>query len=169
MRSPRWLAVASVVLSLAAHASELKLCDPEGRGLIGCSQAPRVQLADYHGAAPVAPLAPSPSAPVVRTSADFFLLGLGLAGAGLVLGGVGFAVLYLCREGTTCAGNTSLYIGWALAAPGVLPLVVGLAMMYFSSGGKARADRETAASASRWVLTAAPIPGGGMVGGGFAF
>ena len=49
-----------------------------------------VQLADYHPAAPVAspyrPV-PVPVAPVVHARADFFLLGLGLAAGGLVLGG----------------------------------------------------------------------------------
>src|SRR5438270_13559045 len=40
--------------------------------------------------------------PVAHAKTDFFLIGLGLVGAGLILGGAGFAVLYLCGEGSNC-------------------------------------------------------------------
>lgn len=120
-----------------------------------------VQLADYHGAAPVRQ--PAPFRPVVRHVAmDFFLLGLGLAAGGLVLGGAGFAVLYACREGTACYGDVTTAIGWILAAPGIIPLTVGLIMMYASSGRSVRVSAPVN-SAGRWALSVAPLRDGGAL------
>lgn len=123
-----------------------------------------VQLADYHPAAPVAspyrPV-PVPVAPVVHARADFFLLGLGLAAGGLVLGGAGFAVLYGCREGTACFGDVTTAIGWILAAPGIIPLTVGLIMMYASSGGSGRVMAPSSSS-QRWALGVAPLRDGAL-------
>src|SRR4051812_19615597 len=67
--------------------------------------------------------------PVDHAKTDLFLLGLGLTAGGLALGGVGFAVLYVCREGETCHNQTMTYVGWGLAAPGVLPLAAGLIIL----------------------------------------
>lgn len=123
----------------------------------------QVQLADYHGAAPVhAPPHVRPVAPHASGSADLFLLGLGFAAGGLVLGGAGFAVLYACREGTSCYGDVTTVVGWALAAPGVIPLAIGLVMMWLGAGAPARVSAPTQSS-TRWAFGLAPIPGGGVV------
>lgn len=120
-----------------------------------------VQLADYHPAAPVAsPYRPVP-VPVAHARADFFLLGLGLAAGGLVLGGAGFAVLYGCREGTPCYGDVTTVIGWILAAPGIIPFTVGLIMMYASSGSRARMAAPSS-SAGRWAFGLAPLKDGAL-------
>src|SRR5262245_17201166 len=75
--------------------------------------------------------------PVSDTKASLFLVGLGLVGAGLVLGGAGFAILYVCREGQACHADKGLTTaGWVLAAPGLIPLAVGVVLIYISSGGK---------------------------------
>jgi hypothetical protein len=78
-------------------------------------------------------------APVPSVRDNTFLIGLGLTGAGLVLGGAGIAVLYVCREGTDCHQDKGLQAaGWVLAAPGLIPLVVGLVLIYISTGGRVR-------------------------------
>ena len=38
------------------------------------------------------------------------------------------------REGAECHNRDTTVLGWVLAAPGVIPLVVGLLMIYGSSG-----------------------------------
>lgn len=119
-----------------------------------------VQLADYHRA--VAPHSAVPLSPVVRhATVDIFFLGLGLAAGGLVLGAGGFALLYGCREGTGCYGEVTTVIGWVLAAPGIIPLTVGLIMMYAASG---RSGRVTAPmnSSQRWAFGVAPIRDGAL-------
>lgn len=130
-----------------------------------------VQLAEYHPAAPVAaphrPV-PVPMAPVVRARADFFLLGLGLAAGGLVLGSAGFAVLYGCREGTPCYGEVTTTIGWILAAPGVIPLTIGLIMMYASSGHSGRVALP-AGSSQRWAVGLAPLRDGALFSAAVGF
>lgn len=122
----------------------------------------QVQLADYHPAAPVHPAAPLRPAPAVRSSGsgDLFLLGLGLAAGGLVLGGAGFAVLYACREGTGCYGDVTTVVGWALAAPGLIPLGVGLVMMWLGAGAPSRVSVPVERT-TRWAFGLAPLPGGG--------
>src|SRR4051812_2353476 len=75
--------------------------------------------------------------PVADTKGGMFLVGLGLTAAGLVLGGAGFGILYACREGEQCHDDKTLNIvGWALAAPGVVPLAIGLFLLYAAVGGK---------------------------------
>ena len=123
-----------------------------------------VQLADYHGAAPVtpAPYHPMPLAPVAHhATVDLFLLGLGLTAGGLLLGGGGFAVLYGCREGTGCYGDVTTVIGWALAAPGVIPLTIGLIMMYGASGSSGRVAVPSAAT-QRWAFGVSPLRDGAL-------
>jgi hypothetical protein len=123
-----------------------------------------IKLADYHPAAP--PYAPAPGyvpvAPVVHHArVDIFLLGLGLAAGGLVLGAGGFAVLYACREGTACFGDVTTAIGWILAAPGIIPLTVGVIMMLGSSGNSARVAVPASAS-QRWAIGVAPLRDGAL-------
>ena len=125
-----------------------------------------IQFADYHPAAPV--VSPPPVyrpvgvSPVVRHAAfDVFFLGLGLAAGGLVLGAGGFTVLYLCRTGTECNGDVSTAIGWILAAPGIIPLTVGLIMMYAASGNRGRVAAPSS-STQRWAFGVAPLRDGAL-------
>lgn len=119
-----------------------------------------VQFADYHGAAPINPVAPL--APVARhAETDFFLLGLGLAAGGLVLGGAGFAVLYACREGTTCYSEPITVLGWVLAAPGLIPLTIGIIMMWAVSGNSSNRVAVPTSTTARWAFGLSPLPGGG--------
>lgn len=128
-----------------------------------------VMLADYHGAAPVAPVRPLAPAPVVRHArADFFLIGLGLVGGGLVLGGAGFAVLYACYAGGGCSDGVTV-LGWLLAAPGVIPLTVGLIMMYAGSGARVRVEAPKAVPLQRWAFGFAPLKEGGFVSASSTF
>jgi len=127
-----------------------------------------VQFADYHGAVPVKPPAPNyrpaPLSPVARhAETDVFLLGLGLAAGGLVLGGAGFAVLYACREGTTCYSEPVTVLGWVLAAPGLIPLAIGLAMMWAVSGNRSNRVSVPTSAAARWAFGLSPLAGGGGV------
>lgn len=139
--------------ALAAQTSKLHLIEPVG----------------YHGAAPV-PLPPNPLEPVrVATKGSLVLLGLGLTGAGLVLGGAGFAVLYLCREGTGCHNSTTTTVGWVLAAPGIIPLIVGVAILYFGTGGGRHSELLPTEKAGQWALSAMPLSGGGLVSGSVRF
>lgn len=159
MRSPP---LVILLLALAAPAfAAPHLVDPAS-----------VQLADYHPAVAPGPHGPAPHvplAPVVRHAAfDTFLLGLGLAAGGLVLGGAGFAVLYGCREGTPCFGDVTTVIGWALAAPGIIPLGVGLIMMYASSGGSGRVAGP-AGSTQRWAVGFSPLREGALFSAGARF
>lgn len=122
---------------------------------------------------PLAQAVPVPTTgnPVEDVRVNTFLIGMGLAGAGLVLGGAGFAILEACGEGSSCHNNTTTTIGWVLAAPGLIPLAVGLGMMYFTYGntGGRRGRGSHSATPHTWVLTAGPLPGGVMVGGLTAF
>lgn len=156
----RRLAFLISLLSLPALATP-RLLEPSDVQFGDDQVSSPVKLADYHGAAPLS--GPRPySSPVVRhVSTDFFLLGLGLAAGGLVLGGAGFAVLYVCREGTACYGDVTQVIGWILAAPGLIPLTVGLIMMYASSGSSVRVSAPSA-SAQRWAFGVAPLRDGAL-------
>lgn len=100
------------------------------------------------------------------------LIGLGLVGAGVTLGGAGFAVLYACREGTNCHQDKTVQtVGWVLAAPGILPLVVGAVLVYGSVGGRSRGGGggvfTAPQSLPRWSVGLAPLPGGGAVSAGY--
>lgn len=126
-----------------------------------------IQFADYHPAAPVTspppPYRPVPVAPAVHHArVDFFLLGLGLAAGGLVLGAGGFAVLYACRVGTECYGDVTTVIGWVLAAPGVIPLTIGLIMMYGASGGRGGRVAAPSGATQRWAVGVAPLRDGAL-------
>lgn len=167
MRYPRLL----VCLLLAV--STVAIAKPQPKTLLDEPiqiDAP-LKLAEYHGAAPLgAPRPVSPVAPVVRHArADFFLIGLGLVGGGLVLGGAGFAVLYACYAGGGCNdGITAL--GWILAAPGVIPLTVGLIMMYAGSGSRVRvSEAPKPAPLQQWSFGFAPLKEGGFVSAASTF
>ncbi|GEM_PF-3443242 len=126
----------------------------------------RLLPVSYHGAAPV----PSPAAPMrAAASGSLVMLGLGLTGAGLVLGGAGFAVLYLCREGTTCNSPTTTTVGWVLAAPGILPLIVGIAILYFGSGSSRSSQLVPEEKVGQWAFSVAPLSGGGWLGARLRF
>jgi hypothetical protein len=132
-----------------------------------------VLLADYHPAAPLTPGRPVPSpvapAPLRHARADFFLLGLGLVAGGLVLGGAGFAVLYACREGTACYSDTTTVIGWVLAAPGIIPLTVGLIMMWAASGSSGRVTTPKTAPTQTWAFNVLPLRDGALVSAAAVF
>ena len=140
----------------------------------------QVRLLDAPGLGPSAGLLPTGRGllsaaegqnPVRDTKASLFLVGLGLVGAGLVLGGAGFAILYVCREGQQCHSDRTLQTaGWVLAAPGVIPLAVGLLLVYISSGGRGRgaAPAMHRATPLSWGLM--PLPGAGAIAtGAFRF
>ncbi|MFO0598895.1 MAG: hypothetical protein U0228_26545 [Myxococcaceae bacterium] len=165
-----WCLVVSVCvvvfpLSASAKATLLEPGALDWTGEAGDEAPPAVQLADYHGAAPVTP-APVPRpyvpAPVRHSgSGSLLLLGLGLTAGGLVLGGAGFAVLYVCRAGTACHNDTTTVIGWVLAAPGIIPLTVGLIMIWLSTGSSARVMAPARTPSRQWAFGFAPLAGGG--------
>lgn len=100
-----------------------------------------------------------------KTKGSLVLVGLGLTAAGLVLGGAGFGILYACREGQECHGDKTLNIvGWALAAPGVIPLAIGLIILYGAVGG---GKGSHGASAISWGVS--PLPGGAIGSAAFRF
>jgi len=109
--------------------------------------------------------------PVRDFKTSLFLVGLGLTGAGLVLGGAGFAILYLCREGTSCYGDQGLRTaGWVLAAPGIIPLAVGLVLIYITVGGRSGGGGAKIHGAAPVSLGFVPLPGGGgFATGAFRF
>lgn len=128
-----------------------------------------IQQADYHGAAPLRPprAIPAPLDPVAPVRGSTVLIGLSLVGAGLVLGGAGFAVLYLCREGTGCHNETTTIVGWVLAAPGLVPLAIGLIMLYATSGR--HAELLPSEKAGQWAFGFSPLSGGGLLSGSVRF
>ena len=123
---------------------------------------------DYHGSAPrLAPAPPAALNPLNPVRGSAVLLGLSLVGAGLVLGGGGFAVLYLCREGTGCHNETTTIVGWVLAAPGIIPLLVGAIILYGSSG---RSDLLMPSNtAGKWAFGFSTLSGGGLLNGSVRF
>ena len=144
-----------------------------GRTLLSAEERelPPVVLADYHGAAPVhpaqpvRPVRPAPLRPRYVSgggSASALLIGLGLVAGGLVLGGAGFAVLYLCQAGSACYSETTTIIGWVLAAPGIIPLTIGAILVYASLGGSGRVLAPSPSSSQRWAFGFAPLRDGGV-------
>lgn len=112
----------------------------------------------------VVPVAAPPVAAVARGST--VLLGLALMGAGLVAGGAGFAVLYVCQTGTACYGDSTQVLGWVLAAPGIVPFVVGAVLVYAATQSNGRQTFLPPAhrNIANWGVTASPIPGGAYAG-----
>ncbi len=104
--------------------------------------------------------------PVRDTRDSLFLLGLGLTAGGLLLGGAGFLVLYLCQEGSSCYGKDTTIAGWALAAPGVLPLAAGLILLYITVGGRGGRLASLLPAGENWAVAFAPVPGGGAAASG---
>jgi hypothetical protein len=116
--------------------------------------------------------APSPAQAVnAANDGSRLLLGLALMGAGLVAGGAGFAVLYFCQQGSSCYGDATTYVGWGLAAPGIVPLVVGGILVYSVVGNSGRRTAlPVARTLARVGASAVPLPGGGaIVGATFTF
>lgn len=144
-----WLILALVAgLSLPAHAKARLLDSPSASNNPSAHLLPVNQL-------------PTPGN---HGKFDFFLLGLGLTLGGLSLGAAGFAILAICDEGSSCYSPTTRTLGWILAAPGIIPLVVGLVMLYVSVGGKrGMAFGPSATDGGGWALGAAPLQGGGAV------
>jgi hypothetical protein len=107
-----------------------------------------------------------------ETRAGMFFAGLGLVGAGLLLGGAGFALLYTCNEGADCdtQGHTRT-VGWILAAPGLIPLAVGAVLVWISTGGRAsvRVDNSEPATTLPFALGLAPVRGGAVSSATFSF
>jgi len=101
------LLVVTVLMAVPASAERLHLLDASASSLF----PEAVRSASLQGLAH-------------DTGTNLFMIGLGLAAGGLVVGGAGFAVLYACREGTTCHNRDTTVLGWVLAAPGVI-LVAG--------------------------------------------
>ena len=76
-------------------------------------------------------------------------------------------MLYLCREGTGCHNETTTIVGWVLAAPGIIPLLVGAIILYGSSG---RADLLMPSNtAGKWAFGFSPLSGGGLLNGSVRF
>jgi hypothetical protein len=109
--------------------------------------------------------------PVRDTRSGLFIASLGLIGAGLVLGGAGFLVLYTCHEGDTCdVDNHMRTVGWILAAPGLVPLAVGCLLLYISTGGRANVRVDSAPQQTLpFALGFMPIRGGAVSSATFAF
>jgi hypothetical protein len=103
---------------------------------------------------------------------QMLLIGLGLVGAGLVAGGAGIAVLVACDNPmSSCHGDAATIGGWVLAAPGILPLLVGGVMVYVAMPDS---NRRVMLPSPRMRglagLSATPLPGGGgAVGASFVF
>ena len=112
----------------------------------------------------VVPVAAPPVAAVAQGSS--VLLGLALMGAGLVAGGAGFAVLYVCQTGTACYGDTTQVLGWVLAAPGIVPFVIGAILVYGAtqSNGRQTSLPRAHRNIANWGVSATPIPGGAYAG-----
>ena len=108
--------------------------------------------------------------PVAHAKTDLFLLGLGLVGGGLVLGGAGFIYLYFCnqRAASGSCQPPDLYIGYGLAAPGLLPLAAGLIIIYLFTGGRHGSTMVDSVKPS-WALALVPLGGGGMIGASGTF
>ena len=81
-------------------------------------------------------------------------------GVGLVAGGAGFTVLYVCREGEECHSDATTAVGWLLAAPGVPPVVIGAVLIGIGLSD----DDDKKASTPRINVTAGTLPGGGTAG-----
>jgi len=132
--------------------------------------APRTANAQVYVAAP-AP-APRPVGSVVErtTRGSMLLLGLGLVGGGLAAGGGGFAILYFCQRGTSCYDPTLEVVGWIIAAPGIIPLVVGGIMVYASLDSSGRnVSRPQPRTFALTGVGATPLPSGAMLGATFQF
>jgi hypothetical protein len=101
---------------------------------------------------------------------DLFLAGFLLVGAGLLAGGAGFTILGICSQEDEDCSDALLGVGWALAAPGIPPVVIGLGFILLS-------DRSTASLPPSyrdpWYRRAAleirPIAGGTTLAARLAF
>ena len=104
-------------------------------------------------------------APVIHTpdSSDLVLNGFILVATGLVAGAGGFAIMAACPQNSACYSDTLNTVAWVLAAPGIIPLVVGACMIYLGTPN-GRADLFAPPPTRRWAFTFLPLPGGGAVG-----
>jgi len=106
----------------------------------------------------------APPRPAIEDRVSPLLIGFALVGAGLVAGGAGFTVLYVCRQGEDCHSDATTAVGWALAAPGVPPVVIGAVFI-----GIGLSDDDKKASTSRIKVAAGMLPGGATGGFSMAF
>jgi hypothetical protein len=145
------LALLIVALALPAHAQSLLAPDVPQKQLMRMSTG---------------------QGPISDLRGGMLLAGLGLVGAGLILGGAGFALLYTCNEGADCdtQGHTRT-VGWILAAPGLIPLAVGAVLIYISTGGRAsvRVDSSSQQTLPWASFGIAPVRGGAVSSATFAF
>lgn len=85
-------------------------------------------------------------------SSDLVLNGLLLVGAGLVAGAAGFAIMAACPQGGRCYSDTLNTVAWVLAAPGLIPIVVGVFLIYLGSPSR-HGDLLTPDLGRRWAFT----------------
>jgi len=149
------LVTTAVLIVVQAHSAPLRLQTPDTLRAPSATELTLTPLATPD--ATPAYLARVVVRPSSSASDTFFLTGLGLTAAGLVLGGAGFAILYACPEGSSCWSPGLETAGWVLAAPGVLPLATGLVMLYISVGGSSHAA-VTPPADSRGTMVAAERP-----------
>jgi hypothetical protein len=96
-------------------------------------------------------------------SSDLLLNGLLLVGVGLVAGAGGFGIMAACPQGSACYSETLNTVAWVLAAPGIIPLVVGLFFIYLGSPNQ-HGNLLSPDPKRRWAFTFGVAPGGGSLG-----
>lgn len=96
-------------------------------------------------------------------SSDLVLNGLLLVGVGLVAGAGGFGIMAACPQGSRCYSDTLNTVAWVLAAPGIIPLVVGVFFIYLGSPNH-HSDLLTPDRKRRWAFTFGVNSGGGSLG-----
>jgi hypothetical protein len=119
--------------------------------------------------APLASLV-APRVEPLSTDDDLFFAGFFLVGAGLLAGGAGFTILGICSQDDEDCSDTLVGVGWALAAPGIPPVVIGLGFLLLS-------DRTSASLPPSYrdpwyraaTIALQPTPGGGVASLGLSF
>ena len=104
---------------------------------------------------------------LVPDSSDLVLNGLLLVGAGLVAGAAGFGIMAACPRGGACYSDTLNTVAWVLAAPGIIPIVVGMFLIY--AGSPSHHGLLARDSGRRWSFTFGVTRGGGSLGAAGSF